>query len=491
MQFIESRGNDGEHPQTVDFTHAVLNPIASYGGLYVPQQLPGLSLDFLQRHLSSSYEELALALMQACNIGIETAVLEQAMSLYQRFDEPSNPVPVVGIGHKVYVCELYHGPTRAFKDMALQPFGVLLSHLAESRNEQYLIMVATSGDTGPAALDTFRHKAGVRVVCMYPDGGTSDVQRLQMVTETAENLKVFGIDGNFDDAQSALKRLLGSREFKAQLQQRGVSTSAANSVNFGRIIFQMIYHVHAYLELVRQGEIKLGERIDLNVPSGNFGNALGGYYAMQMGLPVEQILISSNRNNVLTGLINKGCYDLRDIALVNTSSPAMDILKSSNIERVLYDLFGSVRTAELMQQLDEQHYYQLDDDELAQLQSVFRADFSDDEEVLQAIQQTQQSGYLMDPHTATCFKANQTQHDGDRPVIVYSTAEWTKFSPVMAEALGAEAGLPDLQALEQVHQRSGHPLPTQIEKLFSQEIEQSSVIAVDQIEAQILAFLDQ
>jgi len=217
-------------------------------------------------------------------------------------------VPVVKVLEDLYVSELYHGPTRAFKDMALQPFGVLLSSLAQQRKENYLILAATSGDTGPAALETFKDRANVKVACMYPDGGTSDVQRLQMVTEDAANLKVIGIRGDFDDAQNALKRLLASDSFRAKLQQKHIYLSAANSVNFGRIIFQIIYHIHSYLELVRQQAIEMGEKVYLDVPSGNFGNALGGYYAMKMGLPVEKILIASNRNNILTQLIKTGRY---------------------------------------------------------------------------------------------------------------------------------------------------------------------------------------
>ncbi|HEX5637963.1 MAG TPA: threonine synthase, partial [Gammaproteobacteria bacterium] len=364
MNFIETRGNDSKHPLTVTFSHAILNPIASYGGLYTPEHLPKPGVEFLRRHINSNYKTLARDLLQAFAIDIDTRVIDEALSLYDHFDDASNPVPVVKVYDDLYVSELYHGPTRAFKDMALQPFGVVLSSLAQQRNENYLIMVATSGDTGPAALETFKNKENVRVACLYPDGGTSDVQRLQMVTEDAANLKVIGIHGDFDDAQSALKRLLGSETFKQKLKQKNIHLSAANSVNFGRIIFQIIYHIHSYLELVRQQAITLGEKVYLNVPSGNFGNALGGYYAMKMGLPVEKILIASNKNNILTKLIKTGAYDLRNQSVIPTTSPAMDILISSNIERILFDMFGAARTKDLMQQLEKNRHYQLSPAEL-------------------------------------------------------------------------------------------------------------------------------
>src|SRR5210317_1136275 len=329
MQFIETRGNDGKRLAKVPFSQAILNPMASFGGLYVPEQLPELGMSFLEAHRDSSYKTIAKAVLDAYEIDIDAAVIDQALSLYDKFDDGSNPVPVVKIGEKTFVSELFHGPTRAFKDMALQPFGVVLSSLAQARDERYLILAATSGDTGPATLETFKHRPNVKVACLYPDGGTSDVQRLQMVTADAPNLKVIGIHGDFDDAQSALKTLLSSDSFNAKLKEKHISLSAANSVNFGRIIFQLIYHIHSYLELVRQSAIKLGDKIYLDVPSGNFGNALGGYYAMKMGMPVEKILIASNKNNVLTQLIKDGRYDLRDAAVVPTTSPAMDILKSS------------------------------------------------------------------------------------------------------------------------------------------------------------------
>jgi len=489
MKFIETRGNDGQKPLQVNFSEAILSPISSFGGIYSPQSLPDLGQNFLQDHLDTDYKTLARDLLAAFEIDIEQTVIEKALSLYDEFDDSSNPVPVNKVYDDLYVSELYHGPTRAFKDMALQPFGVVLSALAQKRKENYLILAATSGDTGPAALETFKNRDNVQVACLYPDGGTSDVQRLQMVTEDAENLKVIGIHGDFDDAQSALKQLLGSDTFKQKLQEKNIFLSAANSVNFGRIIFQTIYHIHSYLELVRQKAITLGDKVYLNVPSGNFGNALGGYYAMKMGLPVEKILIASNNNNILTQLIKTGSYDLRNKSVIATTSPAMDILKSSNIERILFDLFGDTRTRELMQQLDSENYYQLTDDELSELQNIFVADYCNDDEGKKYIKDAFAKGYLMDPHTATCFKTYETCRNKPLMTIVYSTAEWTKFSPVIANALTGEVDTHDIDALKSIAKEAGIEIPAVISDLFDKEITQKTLIDKENIEKEILLFL--
>jgi len=489
MKFIETRGNDGQRPTHVNFSEAILGPISSFGGIYSPESLPDLGQNFLQDHLNSDYKTLARDLLAAFEIDIEQDVIEKALSLYDEFDDSHNPVPVNKVYDDLYVSELYHGPTRAFKDMALQPFGIVLSALAQKRNDNYLILAATSGDTGPAALETFKNRKNVQVACLYPDGGTSDVQRLQMVTEDAKNLKVIGIHGDFDDAQRALKQLLGSATFKQKLQEKSIYLSAANSVNFGRIIFQTIYHIHSYLELVRQKAITLGESVYLNVPSGNFGNALGGYYAMKMGLPVEKILIASNNNNILTQLIKTGAYDLRNKSVIATTSPAMDILKSSNIERILFDLFGKERTKELMQQLDDENYYQLTDNELKAIQNIFMADYCNDEEGKKYIKDAFSEGYLMDPHTATCFKAYDTCRDKPLKTIVYSTAEWTKFSPVIANALTGEVDTHDLDALNSIAKEANIEIPKVISELFEKEIAQKTVIDKENIESEILSFL--
>ena len=403
MGFIETRGNDGKRAKEVSFSEAILNPSSSFGGLYVPKNLPNLGDNFIENHINKSYKELAFDILKAFEIDIDDSEIQKALDLYDNFDNPLNPSPVVKVKDDLYVNEQYHGPTRAFKDMALQPFGSIFSSIAQKRGENYLILAATSGDTGPAALNTFRNKKNIQVVCLYPDGGTSDVQRLQMVCEDGENLKVLGIKGNFDDAQNALKSLLASNSFKAELEKDNIKLSAANSVNFGRIIFQIIYHFWSYLELIRQNAIKNGEKIYLVVPSGNFGNVLGAYYAQKMGLNIEKLLVASNENNILTQWINTGVYDIREKSLKLTKSPAMDILKSSNIERVIFDLFGSSRTKELMENLNKNNIFTMTQNETKELQKYFSATFSNDSFGNKTIKEFLDSGYLMDPHTATCI----------------------------------------------------------------------------------------
>ncbi|MEM7562371.1 MAG: threonine synthase [Pseudomonadota bacterium] len=490
MQFTETRGNDGTRPSSASFSSALLSPIASFGGIYSPESMPGLPADFLQSHLNASYKQLAFDLLKHFQIDIEDAVIQQAVDLYDRFDDPSNPVPLVKFEENIYVSELYHGPTRAFKDMALQPFGVILSSLAKQQQRQFLILTATSGDTGPAALETFRNRDNIRVACLYPDGGTSDVQRLQMVTESAPNLKVIGIRGNFDDAQTALKHLLGSTSFNQRLSELGISLSAANSVNFGRIIFQILYQFEAYLSLVRQQAIQMGEAVVVHIPSGNFGNALGAFFARQVGLPIEKIVIASNANNVLTEWVQTGCYDMGKRELISTTSPAMDILKSSNVERVLFQLFGASRTREFMQQLDNSGKYQLSPEELTQIQNIFSADFCSDEEGNKYIKQAFEQGYLMDPHTATCLKTSRSEKFRGSVNIICSTAEWTKFAPSIDHALNGNLPESDLPALKAISETAGIAIPTVISELFDQAIAHPVVVDKSDIESEILGFLE-
>lgn len=490
MNFIETRGNDGIKPLEVSFSEAILNPSSSFGGLYVPKNLPNLGDNFIENHINKSYKELAFDILKAFEIDIEDNEIKKALDLYDNFDNPSNPSPVVKVKDDLYVNEQYHGPTRAFKDMALQPFGSIFSSIAQKRRENYLILAATSGDTGPAALNTFRNKKNIQVVCMYPDGGTSDVQRLQMVCENGENLKVLGIKGNFDDAQNALKTLLASNNFKNELNKDNIKLSAANSVNFGRIIFQIIYHFWSYLELIRQNAIKNGEKIYLVVPSGNFGNVLGAYYAQKMGLNIEKLLVASNENNILTEWINTGVYDIREKSLKLTKSPAMDILKSSNIERVIYDLFGAERTKELMEDLNKNNIFKMSSEETKELQKYFSATFSNDSFGNSTIKEFLYNGYLMDPHTATCIKAYNELKEKPLKTVIYSTAEWTKFSPTVLNALKQDTiKYSDKEALDEISSKFNATLPQSIKDLFNAKINHDSVIDKENIESEIIKFI--
>lgn len=490
MNFIETRGNDGIKPIEVPFSEAILNPSTSFGGLYVPKELPKLEDNFILNHINSSYKELAFDILKAFEIDIEETEINKALSLYDNFDDVSNPCPVVKVKDDLFVHEQYHGPTRAFKDMALQPFGSILSSIAKKRDEKYLILAATSGDTGPAALNTFKNKENIQVVCLYPDGGTSDVQRLQMVCEDGKNLKVLGIKGNFDDAQNALKKLLASKTFKEELEKDNINLSAANSVNFGRIIFQIIYHFWSYIQLLKQEEITFGEKIYLVVPSGNFGNVLGGFYSLQMGVPIEKLLVASNENNILTQWINTGVYDIRGKELKLTLSPAMDILKSSNIERVIYSLYGADRNKELMEDLNNNNIFKMSEKETLELQKYFSAIYSDDTFGTKTIKEFLDVGYLMDPHTATCIKAYEELKEKPLKTVIYSTAEWTKFSPTVLNALNQNnIKYSDKEALEEISSKYNAFLPQNIKELFNAKINHSSVIEKENIEEEIVKFI--
>ena len=311
-----------------------------------------------------------------------------------------------------------------------------------------------------------------------------------MVCEDGKNLKVLGIIGNFDDAQNALKNLLASKTFKEELEKDNIKLSAANSVNFGRIIFQIIYHFWSYIQLLKQNEITFGEKIYLVVPSGNFGNVLGAFYAQEMGLPIEKLLVASNENNILTEWINTGIYDIRNKELKLTKSPAMDILKSSNIERVIYSLFGANRTKELMEELNKNNIFEMSKKETEQLQKYFSAIYSNDTFGAKTIKEFLDIGYLMDPHTATCIKAYNELKEKPLKTVIYSTAEWTKFSPTVLNALNENSTkYADKEALEEISLKYNATLPQSIKDLFTAKINHSSVINKEDIETQIVKFI--
>ena len=515
MKLVSTR----DFSQKADLSYALLNPSASGGGLFSPERLPLLNEDFFKQCEDLSYKQIALKIIESFDFDVSSEVFEDALKRYDKFENPACPVQIKKLSENAYILELYHGPTLAFKDMALQPFGALLKNIAKSRNEKFLIMCATSGDTGPATLEAFADDENIKAVCLYPQGGTSEIQRQQMVKQSAANLKILGVRGNFDDTQRALKSLLADEDFRNELARANLNLSAANSVNFGRILFQIIYYLYASIYFSKHGVLSFEQNLkqsdqcpacsqnfgaaagansaqsakqdskfntfDVIVPSGNFGNALGAYFAKKMGAKIGKIKIASNANNILTELFTRGIYDLRNRELIRTISPAMDILISSNVERLLSDMFGDARTSELMQSLVRDKFYKLSASELAKLREVFEADFCDDAQCAKFIKQESEHGVLIDPHTATCFKLL----DESRLNLVISTAKWIKFTPSMIGAIKDRACEDERADMIALSKEFRSDIPPQISRLFSAPQVHSSVVEQSEIKNAIMEWI--
>lgn len=463
--------------QSVDFREALLSPSAAEGGLYAPPELPkfnGYEFSGL------SYQEFALKLIESFEFG-KNELFKAALKSYAKFDNSECPLNLFKAKPHLFINELYHGPTRAFKDMALQPFGRLLPSLAPE--QKLLIMCATSGDTGPATLKAFANDdikgvERIRVVCIYPATGTSAFQALQMTSQRALNVKSFAINGDFDAAQKALKELLADSEFKAALSASKTALSAANSVNFGRILFQIIYHYYAL--------VKIASKCDIIVPSGNFGDALGAYYAKKMGAKIGRIKIASNANRILTDFFTRGEYDLRGRALIKTISPAMDILVSSNVERLVFDKFGDKRTKELFLQLKNEGFFKLNLDELDALRAEFDAAFCTDSECKAYIKDFARVS-LIDPHTATCFKLI----DPATPTLITSTAQWVKFVPSMVSALFKRKCIDEKAEMLEISREFKDEIKPEILSLFDEKAENARIYEISELKSAILSWIDE
>lgn len=477
MKLISTR----DKTQKVELSYALLNPSSNFGGLFVPESFPKFDKFFFKKACDLSYKELSLEIIKSFKFDIKDEIFIKALNSYDKFDNENLPVNIKKIDENLYINELFHGPTRAFKDMALQPFGVVINELAKLKNESYLIICATSGDTGPATLKAFENSDKVKVVCIYPANGTSEVQRLQMINSNSKNLKVIGIEGNFDDAQKALKNLLKDDDFKNTLNLNGLKLSAANSVNFGRILFQIIYHFYSCVWLLKNGILKNNQSFDIVVPSGNFGNALGAYYAKKMGANIQSIKIASNQNNVLTKLFNDGIYDIKDKNLVKTISPAMDILVSSNVERLIFDKFGDETTKKLMQNLEEKKYYEIEKID------GFDAKFCTDEECAKFINDYSKKGILIDPHTATCFKFAPA----NKPTIITSTAHWIKFTPSMIQAIKNKNIKDEKEDMLNLAKEFDEKIDKNILSLFENASVHKDIVQKEDIKKTIIGWLKQ
>ncbi len=479
-------------------SEAIAMGLSRDGGLYTPVSFPRLPDGALEKLMTMTYPQRAAYVMKLfLDEYTEAELLTFANRAYAapgKFDDVQ-VAPVVALGGATHMLELWHGPTCAFKDMALQMLPQLLTaslgKIGETRT--VCILVATSGDTGKAALEGFRDVAGTRILVFYPKDGVSEIQQLQMVTQEGDNVGVCAVVGNFDDAQTGVKRIFSDESMHTQLDQRGCFLSSANSINWGRILPQVVYYISAYCDLVKSGSVCSGEPVNFCVPTGNFGNILAGYFARLMGLPVGRLICASNENNVLTDFIATGVYD-RNRPFYTTSSPSMDILISSNLERLLYLLSGSdEQVRSYMHALSETGRYTISPALLEQVQSVFSCGWCDSEKAAAEIAaEFSRSGYLMDPHTAVASAVLREYREttGDNtPTVIVSTASPFKFCSSVLDALGEHEHQPGTAILAQLSKRTGKPVPAPLAALAGKPVRFTQAVEKEQMAAAVLEML--
>ena len=471
MQFFSTRDQN----RKVTSSQAIAQGLSDEGGLFVPESFPQVDVKAL---CGLDYPALAAAVVREYLTDYDPAFLTEATrSTYGAAfgGKAGYLAPVEG---DTYALELWHGPTCAFKDYALQLMPKLLVEAKKNlgRTEKTLILVATSGDTGKAALDGYHDIPGVEIAVFYPTGGTSEIQRLQMATQEGANVAVYAVRGNFDDAQTGVKKVFGDKAIAAELEQRNIRLSSANSINWGRLVPQIVYYFYAYFRLVEQGNVAWGKPVDFCVPTGNFGDILAGYYAKQMGLPVGKLVCASNKNNVLTDFIKTGTYDARR-TFYKTTSPSMDILISSNLERLLYHVSGSsAKVAGWMADLAKTGMYTVDAETLARIQASFACGCADDTAGAAEINaRFEQDNYLCDTHTAVAFCVAEKVRSA-APMVVLSTASPYKFPRDVLAALGETAPESDFAAMAALNVKTGCPVPASLSVLNTLPVRFNTVI---------------
>ena len=475
---------------------AIAQGLAPDGGLLTPVEFPTLSASDLEMLRGMDYPQRAAWVMKLFLEDFSREELElYAKRAYGRFDCPE-AAPVKQVDGNTWCLELWHGPTCAFKDMALQMLPQLLSaSLVKNREEkQVCILVATSGDTGKAALEGFRDVDRTRILVFYPRDGVSDIQKLQMATQEGANVGVCAVEGNFDDAQTGVKRIFSDGALREALAARGFFLSSANSINWGRVLPQIVYYISAYCDLLNAGAVKPGEKVNFCVPTGNFGDILAGYYAKKMGLPVGKLICASNANNVLTGFLKTGTYD-RNRPFFTTTSPSMDILISSNLERMLFELSGG-NDAEVrgyMSSLAEAGKYTVSDGIREKLSELFAAGYCDDALTAWTIKKMwQERHYLIDPHTAVAFQVlgDYRAETGDQtPAVVLSTASPFKFCSAVLPAIGVEELRPGTEILTQLSEVTGVAAPRPLAELAGKEIRFTACTSKERMEERVTEFL--
>lgn len=479
---------------TVTASQAILQGLATDGGLFTPISYPQLELDFTKLK-DASYQEVAKLILSAFLDDFTDQELDDCINnaYDSKFDTPEI-APLVKLNGQ-YNLELFHGSTIAFKDMALSILPHLMTTAAKKHGlkNKIVILTATSGDTGKAAMAGFADVPGTEIIVFYPKDGVSKVQELQMTTQTGDNTHVVAIEGNFDDAQTNVKRMFNDAALRERLAAHKLQFSSANSMNIGRLVPQIVYYVYAYVQLVKTGQIQAGEAVNFAVPTGNFGNILAAYYAKQIGLPVGKLICASNENNVLTDFFKTHVYDkMRSFKV--TSSPSMDILVSSNLERLIFHLLGNSaeKTADLMKSLNQHGQYELTDFDPAILE-LFAAEYATEVETAAEIKRVYEaSDYIEDPHTAVAsavYQKYRTATGDETKTVIASTASPYKFPVVAVEAVTGQTGLSDFEALAKLHELSGVAVPPAVDGLENAQVRHKTTVAADQMQAAVESYL--
>ena len=497
MYFISTRGNE-----RVTGAQAVVKGLAGDGGLFVPETFPAVSREELERMLGMDYpERAALVLSKYFDEYDKDELLSALKQAYSQFDD-GDAAPLVKVENGMFMLELYHGPTCAFKDMALTVLPYLLRKGCDllGIKETILILVATSGDTGKAALEGFRDREGVKIMAVYPDDGVSKMQKLQMCTQDGDNVNVVAVKGNFDDCQTTVKRIFHSEECKEELAKRNIRLSSANSINFGRLAPQIAYYFSAYLDLVSSEQIKMGDKVDFTVPTGNFGNILAAYYAKQMGLPVGRLVCASNRNNVLTDFILRGVYDSKR-PFFKTMSPSMDILISSNLERLLYEISGrdAALTAERMEALVKTGRYSVRAEELKSIREQFYAGYASEDDTVDCVYEFfTEYGYPMDPHTGVAMFVAERYHESleketppvtPSPMVVVSTASPYKFPQAVYYALTGNDVKDSFKGIKRINLLTAMKVPESLKEIRYKPIRFKTSVTAEHIFDEVLKFV--
>ncbi len=493
MQFISTRGTE-----KVNSAQAIAQGIAKDGGLFVPETFPQVSKEELEKMLGYSYPERAATIIHKYLDEYDyDGLLKACENAYAKFDG-NDPAPLVKIDDGLFMLELFHGPTCAFKDMALTVLPYLLRTGCdmEGMKEDILILTATSGDTGKAAMEGFKDNKGIKIMVFYPADGVSKMQKLQMSTQEGDNINVVAVHGNFDDCQTAVKKFFTDEELKKELKKKGVVFSSANSINFGRLVPQIAYYFSAYLDMVSSEQIQMGDKINFTVPTGNFGNILAGYYAMRMGLPINKLVCASNKNKVLTDFFKKGEYNIADRHFYTTMSPSMDILISSNLERLVFEISGkdAELTKKRMNELKEGKMYKVTDEEKKAYKEIFSAGWCNEEQSVEAIYEFfSEYNYPMDPHTSVAMSVAteySTKNEDETPMVVVSTASPYKFPQDVYYSLTGNDVKDSFKAVKRINAETAMPVPKSLKALRDKTIRFNKVVNAGDLETEVKAFAE-